>query len=266
MTKICHYYDKSKSWYYDTLASQGRVLEYEQMILSEASKIRKINPAYGTRKLWQQLARNGVDIGRDKLHRILNKHDLTLPRRYKKVRTTFPGMYDYGFQNLLANLKVDHKNQVWCTDITYITTTEGILYVSAMMDLHTRKIISYSINTNLKTDGSLDCLNKALKQCPHPEGIIHHSDHGVQYCSGRYLERLFKNGMLVSFTGPNHCYDNAKMERFFNTLKYEYGLKKVIKSKRIAVELIKNAIHNYNYTRLHAAINYMIPAELYDVA
>ena len=80
------------------------------------------------------------------------------------------------------------------------------------------------------------------------------------------MERLFENGMLVSFTGPNHCYDNAKMERFFNTLKYEYGLKNVIKSKRIAIELIKNAIHNYNYTRLHAALNYMIPAELYDVA
>ncbi len=80
--------------------------------------------------------------------------------------------------------------------------------ISAMMDIFSRKIISFNISNNLRTEGSLDCLNKALKQVSNPKGIIHHSDHGVQYCSGRVLNALFSKGMQVSFTGPNHCYDN----------------------------------------------------------
>jgi len=266
MSKICDNLDRSKSWYYDTLASREQVMQQEQLIVSEVKKIQSINTAYGIRKVKPQLARNGIEIGRDRLNRIMGKYGLLQPKRYKKVRTSFPGMYDRGFENLLKGLDVDHKDLVWCTDITYIFTTEGILYVSAMMDIYSRKIIGYNISNNLRTDGALACLEQALKQKTNTKGIIHHSDHGVQYCSGRYLEKLTKNGMLVSFTGKDHCYDNAKMERFFNTLKHEYGLKSVIKSKRLAIEMIKKAIDNYNYIRLHAALNYNTPGELYDVA
>ena len=266
MIKICSYLDVSKSWYYDTKTSMEKVQQYEQQIVSKVLKIRKENQSYGTRKIWHQLARDGTIIGRDKLHKILLKYNLTQPKHRKKVRTTFPGMYAHSFHNLIKDLTVDHKDQVWCTDITCIYTTEGILYVSAMMDLFSRKIISFNVSNNLRTEGSLDCLNKALKQVSNPKGIIHHSDHGVQYCSGRYLNALLIKRMQVSFTGPNHCYDNAKIERFFNTLKYEYGLNSVIRTKKLAIQLIKNAVQNYNYTRLHAAINYMIPCELYDAA
>lgn len=266
MIKICSNLGVSKSWYYETMANREKVRQYEQQIVNEVQEIRKENPVYGTRKIWHQLARDGTIIGRDKLHKILLKYNLTQPKHRKKVRTTFPGMYEQGFNNLIKNLIIDHKDQVWCTDITYIYTTEGILYVSGIMDIFSRKIISFNVSNNLRTEGSLVCLQKALKQVANPQGIIHHSDHGVQYCSGRYLEALLSKGMQVSFTGPNHCFDNAKMERFFNTLKYEYGLNAVIKSKKLAIQMIKNAVQNYNYTRLHAAINYMIPCELYDVA
>lgn len=266
MSRICTFLDRSKSWYYETLASSERVREYEQMIISEVRLIRSENTAYGIRKLWRQLARNGIKIGRDKLNRILRKYDLLQPKRYKKVRTTFPGVYDSGFENKVKNLIVDHINQVWCTDITYIFTTEGILYVSAMMDLYSRKIVSYNVSNNLRTESSLACLQKAMKKVADTKGIIHHSDHGTQYCSFRYLDALQSHGFEISFTGKDHCYDNAKMERFFNTLKYEYGLQGVIRNKKLALALIKNAIDNYNNKRLHAAINYMIPCELYDVA
>jgi transposase InsO family protein len=241
-------------------------MEYERMIIAEVRKIRSVNQAYGTRKLWRQLARDGIIIGRDRLHRILRKYDLLLPRHYKKVYTTFPGIYEPGFENKIKGLAVDHVNQAWCTDITYIHTTEGILYVSALMDLYSRKIISYNISNNLRTEGALGCLERALKEVTQTKGIIHHSDHGTQYCSYRYLHTLHRNGLEVSFTGKDHCFDNAKMERFFNTLKYEYGLQAVVRNKKLAIELIKKAINNYNHIRLHAAINYMTPSELYDAA
>jgi transposase InsO family protein len=266
MTKICSFLDISKSWYYEMKASLERQKEYEKAILNAVRQIRAEHPVYGTKKLWKQLERNGVTIGRDRLHRLLTKHGLILPRHYKKVRTSFPGIYDQGFENKLKGLNVTHINQVWCTDITYIHTAEGMLYISAMMDVYSRKIISLNISNNLRTDGSLDCLSKALHHIPTASGIIHHSDHGTQYCSYRYLSLLSSNGMQISFTGKDHCYDNAKIERFFNTLKHEYGLKGVIKSKKLAIEMVKNAIYDYNYKRLHAALGYKIPYEVYDAA
>lgn len=267
MSLICKHFERSRSWYYDTQARSGRVREYERMIVSAVEEIRRESPFYGTRKLWHALGRQGIGVGRDKLHKILNKYGLTQPRHYKKVRTSFPGIYNAGFENRIKDLRVDRPNQVWCTDITYIHTTEGMLYLSVIMDLYSRKILSYNVGNNLKTDGALDCLTKALKQVSDPEDIIHHSDHGVQYCSYRYINTLQRHGLVISFTGRDHCYDNATMERFFNTLKHEYGLKGVARSKRSAKVLIKNAIGHYNNIRLHANLNYMKPNELYyDVA
>jgi len=266
MTKICSYLDISKSWYYEMKATIERHKEYEREMLTATKQIRAEHPAYGTKKVWKQMERNGIKIGRDRLHRILKKYGLILPRHYKKVRTSFPGIYDQGFENKIKNLTVDHINQVWCTDITYIHTAEGMLYLSAMMDVYSRKIISLNISNNLRTDSSLDCLKKALKQVKNATGIIHHSDHGTQYCSYRYLNFLSSHGMEISFTGKDHCYDNAKIERFFNTLKYEYGLKGVIKTKKLAIEMMKSAIDDYNNKRLHAALGYKIPCEVYDVA
>lgn len=266
MSRICSMFDRSKSWYYDTLASAARVQEYEQMIVTEVRKIREQHPYYGLRKFWHQLARDGIQIGRDKLYKILKKNSLLRSRHYKKVRTSYPGIYDAGFENLVKGLVIDHPDQVWSTDITYVHTTDGILYVSAIMDLYSRKIISYEVSNNLRTDGSLACLEKALASVSDPGGAIHHSDHGTQYCSYRYLNKLQSNGLLVSFTGKNHCYDNARMERFFNTLKHEYGLSGVVRTKKVASLLISQAIQDYNYERLHAAINYLKPCEMYDAA
>lgn len=266
MSRICLFFDKSKSWYYDTLASCERVREFEQKIIESVMEIRAEHPFYGIRKLWHQLARNGIEIGRDRLHRLLRKYNLTLPRHFKKIRTSIPGIYDIGFENKIKGISIEHPNQVWCTDITYIHTTEGILYVSALMDAYSRKIISYNISNNLRTEGSLNCLEAALKSVPLANGIIHHSDHGTQYCSYRYLNQLLSHGLEVSFTGQAHCYDNAKIERFFNTLKYEYGLINVIRNKQLAIKLIKSAVLDYNSKRLHAALKYNIPDELYYAA
>ncbi len=84
------------------------------------------------------------------------------------MRTTFPDMYEHSFNNLIKNLTIDHKDQVWCTDITYIYTTEGILYVSRIMDIFSRKTISFNVSNNLRTEGSLVCLQKTLKQVANP--------------------------------------------------------------------------------------------------
>lgn len=239
---------------------------YEEIMMREVKEIRAEHPFYGTRKIWGDLRKAGHQIGRDKLHKLLVKYGYILPLRYKKIRTTIPGNLEISPQNLLKKLPVTHKDQVWVTDITYIHTLEGIIYVSAIMDIFSRKIISASISTNLKASSSLLCLQGALKTVSCTKGIIHHSDHGTQYCSYNYLNTLLDNEMDVSFTGKDHCYDNAKMERFWKTLKYEYGLKDIIRSKYLAKKLIMNAIDDYNNRRLHAALNYRVPEEVYNAA
>ncbi len=263
MTTICKLLGMSKSWYYDTLSAQAGRLEYEQMIIAHVRNIRREFPNYGTRPLWKQLARNGVFIGRDKLSNILRKHNMLISQQKKRVKTSIASSYQGEMNNLVKDMDITRINQVLYTDITYIISTQGIIYLSAIMDAYSRKIVSYSINDNLRTDGSLDCLQKAIKKIGVPDGLIHHSDQGSQYTSHRYLKLLLDNNMLPSFTGVGRCYDNAFIERFFRTIKYEFGLNLIIKDKKTAIKLINSVIDSYNKRRLHSALNYQTPDEVY---
>ncbi len=266
MSRICQFLNISKSRYYEKLASFPKKQEYERSLLDAILRIRRLFPMYGIRKVWRQMLEDGFCISRDKVHRIMQKHGLILPKRYRRVRTSIPGMLPGIVENRIKDLDIRHKNQVWATDITYIHTTEGLLFLSVVMDVYSRKAISYHVGHNMRTDESLRCLEKAINSVDDPKGIIHHSDRGVQYSSGRYLEKVLSSGMQISFTGKDHCYDNAKMERLFNTLKHEYGLAGVLKSKRVAIDLIRKVIHDYNYNRMHAALDYKKPGEVYDAA
>lgn len=266
MKDICRTYGISKSGYYKRLKAEPVKAMYEQSVISEVKNIRKAHPQYGLRKVCAQMARDKHPVSRDKLWRMMQKHALMLPRKYRKIRTSI--FLGAGFQptNLIKGVEATGKNQIWVTDITYIITLEGVLYMSAIMDLYSRKIISHSISTDLTTNSSILCLRKALKTTDNPAGIIHHSDRGCQYCSHAYRDILNTQKMSISYTGKDHCYDNAKMERFFNTLKHEYGLHGILKSMSLAKELINCAVNDYNGSRLHAALKYRIPNEVYSDA
>lgn len=264
---ICKHYGVSKSWYYKTISTYEERMEFERKVLIAIMIIRAAYPFYGLRKVWHEIKEvHKIKIGRDRLHRLMREHGLMLPRRYKVIRTTFPGILATSVENKIKHLKIDGKNQVWVTDITYIQTHEGVIYLNAIMDLWSRKIIAYYVSNDLKAVSSLKCLKKALKTVDNIDGLIHHSDHGVQYCSNLYLDCLLAHGIEPSFTGENHCYDNANIERFFNTLKYDYLLRVPVKSKALAREIIANAIKDYNYGRIHEALGYKKPGEVYDAA
>lgn len=267
VAEICAYYGVSKSWYYKTLSTYDKRMEFERMVLKAIMVIRAAHPFYGLRKVWHEIKHDHkIKIGRDRLHRLMQEHGLMLPRRYKVVRTTFPGILATSVENKIKFLDIKGKNHVWVTDITYIQTHEGVIYLNVIMDLWSRKIIAYYVSDDLKAVSSLKCLQKALKTVNNTDGLIHHSDHGVQYCSNLYLEYLLAHGIEPSFTGENHCYDNAHMERVFNTLKYDYLLKNPVRSKSLAREIIANAIKDYNYGRIHEALDYRKPGEVYDAA
>lgn len=234
-------------------------------MLSIVMLIRKLYPFYGLRKIWHEMqTEHNFKIGRDRLHGIMREHGLMLPRRYKVVQTTFPGTLPSSAQNKIKNLDINRKDQVWATDITFIRTYEGCIYLSVVMDLWSRFIVSYHVSYDLKAESSAQCLRKAIDTVKETEGIIHHSDKGVQYCSNLYLNQLTSAGMDVSFTGKGHCYDNARVERLFNTLKHEYGLANLLPNRKIAEGIIANIIRDYNYNRIHEALNYKKPGEVYN--
>lgn len=266
MKDICRIYGISKSGYYKRLKAEPVKAAYEQKVVSEVKNIRKAHPQYGLRKVYAQLARDNHPVSRDKLWRMMQRNALMLPRKYRKIRTSIFTGAEFQPKNLIKSVGLTRKNQIWVTDITYIITMQGVMYMSAIMDLYSRKIISHSISTDLTANSSILCLRKALKTIDNPAGIIHHSDKGSQYCSHSYRGILKSQGMSISYTGKDHCYDNAKMERFFNTLKYEYGLHSIVKSMKIAVVLINSAVKDYNGSRLHAALQYRIPNEVYNSA
>ena len=266
MSDICRIYGISKSGYYKRLKEEPVKAAFEQNVVSMIKNIRKAHPYYGLRKIYAQFDRDDHPVSRDKLWHVMQKHDLMLPRRYRKIRTSIFTGAEFQPTNLIKGVETTGKNQIWVTDITYIITMEGVMYMSAIMDLHSRKIIAHSISTDLTTNSSMLCLDKALKTVDKPSGIIHHSDRGSQYCSHAYRRVLQIKEMKISYTGKDHCYDNAKMERFFNTLKYEYGLHGIVKSMDLAKQLINSAVKDYNGYRLHAALQYRIPNEVYDEA
>lgn len=234
-------------------------------MLSLVLLIRKLHPFYGLRKVWHEMqTEHNFKIGRDRLHRIMREHGLMLPIRYKIVRTTFPGILAASDQNKIKHLDINRKDQAWVTDITFIRTYEGCIYLSVIMDVWSRFVVSYHVSHDLKAESSVQCLRKAIDTVKKTEGIIHHSDKGIQYCSNLYLNHLISAGMDVSYTGKGHCYDNAKVERLFNTLKHEYGLANFLPNRKIAKEIIDNIIRDYNYDRIHEALNYKKPGEVYN--
>lgn len=152
-------------------------------------------------------------------------------------------------------------NQAWATDITYIHTGEGFLYLNPVMDLFSRKIISYRIADHMRKELSLEALKEVIALRQPEDGWIHHSDRGAQYCATDYVETLVEAGATISMSRKGNPYDNACMESFFTSLKKEYLYKCVFETKAEAVLAIEFYIKFYNQKRIHSSIDYMNPNE-----
>jgi len=236
----------------------------------DASKIlryvfleRKKHPKMGGRKLYYKLQdifdSDGIRIGRDRFFDVLRQHKLLIKRRRNFARTTNSNHRFRIYNNLIKEEEIIRPNQVWVSDLTYINTYEGFLYLSLVMDAHSRKIIGHEVSDTLETTGCLKSLNMALRQLPSKHQTIHHSDRGIQYCSYAYIETLRNNNLRISMTEENHCYENAQAERINGILKSEYGLGNKFLNKTLATLACKQAIKLYNTDRPHLALNMRTP-------
>jgi len=235
----------------------------ETLVLAE----RAIQPRLGGKKLHRmlnpKLLEAGVHIGRDRFFEVLKQKGLLLERLPKSARTTNSRHSLPVFRNLLADMEVTGSNQAWVSDITYIRTDEGFLYLSLITDDWSRKIVGYHAGDTLETEGCLMALEKAVKELVDGMFPLHHSDRGCQYCSHVYTKKLREYGLGISMTEENHCYENAKAERVNGILKQEYGLGLTFRTKQQAIASVEQAVMLYNTRRPHLALSYKTPEEVH---
>ena len=233
----------------------------EELVRAE----RALEPRLGGKKLHRllkpELEKAGVKIGRDRFFEVLGARGLVLEPLPKAPRTTNSRHCLPVFRNLLADMNVEGPNQAWVSDITYIRTDEGFLYLSLVTDAWSRKIVGYHAGDTLETEGCLRALEKAVKELMDGMFPVHHSDRGCQYCSHLYTRKLQEYGLGISMTEENHCYENAKAERVNGILKQEYGLGSPFRTKQQAVESVDQAVMLYNTRRPHLALDYKTPEE-----
>lgn len=263
---ICGLFGRTRQAHYKQQRVDERQDMENGMILKRVQEIRKDMPRIGTRKLYFLLAdtlrQHRITIGRDSLFNLLADHGMLVRRRKRsKARTTDSNHPFRKYPNLVRELAVTGPDQLWVSDITYITLTGDFCYLSLITDAYSRKIVGYSLQPNLKKEGPLQALNTALaSRYPSAHsGLIHHSDRGMQYCSEAYTTLLNDCGITISMTEKGDPYENAIAERVNGILKAELALDKTFKTYQDAILAVNYAVLVYNQQRPHGSCNYLTP-------
>jgi putative transposase len=219
-------------------------------------------PRYGYRRVTAQLKRKHIFVNHKRVLRLMRESDLLCRVKRRWVNTTDSRHGFPRYPNLVKDVAVISLNQVWLADITYIRIRTGFVYLAAILDACSRRIIGYAISPRLDTSLTLEALRMAIARRQPSPGTVHHTDQGVQYASAEYIEELKAHGFQISMSRRGNPYDNATMESFFKTLKqeevylYEY---ETIDDARSRLPYFIEGV--YNCKRLHSAIGYVPPSE-----
>jgi len=264
----CGYLELSRSSYYAWLDSYNKHLaaakEYQILARRVVELFAKSKNRYGSRKLTEELEKVGIACNRKKVAAIMKGNKL-VPCRYKtfKITTTNSNHKYKVFDNLLErNFKVEKPNQVYVSDITYIRTNQGWLYLATVIDLFSRKMVGYKMSNRMRADLVISALHNALQSRGYPRNVIIHSDRGSQYASNRYKQFLTSHNLIGSMSRKGNCWDNAVVESFFATLKKEYIYQTCFKTRESAQLGIFDYIETwYNKVRAHSTSGGLSPDE-----
>ena len=238
------------------------------MVKQLVAKERKVLCRLGTRKLHHQIRKSlelkQIRFGRDKLFALLKKQNLLIFPKRRYVQTTLSKHWLRKYPNLIKGITITRVDEVWVSDITYLKTDEGTLYLNLVTDVYSRKIMGYALADTMEANQMKQALEMALthrKERDKP--LIHHSDRGLQYCSAAYIKIADANNIRMSMTENGDPYENALAERMNRTLKEEFGLGKVMLSKLQAELLLKQAVYLYNNYRPHLSLQMKTPQNVY---
>lgn len=270
MRILCRVLGVSRSGFYAwrTRKPSARALEDEQLRPKVAEAFKTGRGTYGSPRIRDELVEQGFEIGRKRVARLMGELGLQglSPRKF---RITTNSDHDHRIaENVLGrDFQARGPNEKWATDITYIWTSEGWLYLAVVVDLFSRRIVGWSVADHMETRLCLDALGKALAHRTNIEGLIHHSDRGVQYASDDYREALKAAGIECSMSRRANCWDNAVAESFFGTLKNELIYRRPWLTRKQASDAIGEYIEIfYNRIRKHTTIGSVSPAKFEEMA
>ncbi len=255
----------SRTGYYEWLRGQGSLRRSrDEGLVERIREIQeKVHYRYGSPRMSQELARAGYRVGHNHVARLMREHQLgrRLRRRY---RSTTRSDHNLPVAKNLVNreFRVEASNRVWVSDITYVSTAEGWLYLCVVIDLYSRKVIGWAMSRRMKAALVVQALIMALMRRGWPREVTFHSDRGSQYASDAVRGRLAQCGLKQSMSRKGDCWDNAPTESFFSTLKTELCGHRAFATRAKAQAAIFEYIEIfYNRVRLHSTIGYLTPAE-----
>lgn len=254
----------STSGYYAWLDRPLSQRAQEEMRLEIEIKAahKRTRQTYGAERLQKDLAEHGIRAGVCRIKRIRRKLGLRCKQK-RKFKVTTDSKHGLPIaENLLEQqFTTSQPNQVWVSDITYVPTDEGWLYLAGHKDLFTKEIVGHAMGERISKNLVSESLFRAIAAKRPSKGLLHHSDRGSQYCSSEYRQLLIREGLQVSMSGSGNCFDNAPMESFWGTIKQELIYHRHYHSRQEAIAEITEYIEMfYNRQRIQAKLGYMAPA------
>jgi len=259
---MCRAAEVSRSSFYRFRAAQAS-LEEECKVRDAVEKVALEWPAYGSRRITMELQHRGWEINRKRVQRIMREGNLLCLREPTSWLVTTDSKHSLRvFPNLTLDLEVTAINQLWVADITYIRLRQEFVFLAAILDAFSRRVIGWHVDRSLEARLCVTALEMALRRRAIQPGLIHHSDRGVQYCSLEYVDMLQRHAIRGSMSAPGNPYQNALAERFWRTLKYEQVYREEYRDLDHARRDISHFIERvYNQRRLHSALGYRSPVE-----
>ena len=241
------YYQKSKKFQKDRALEENIMRVYMNL------------PFYGYRRIAKELERQGQDASFKRVYRLM--HELGIKAIYPKRNLSLPNKQHKKYPYLLRGLEVDHANQVWASDITYIRLRRGVVYLVAIIDVFSRKVLSYKLSNTLDRSFCIEALNEAICKYGKPE--IFNTDQGSQFTSIEFTQVLLKQNIKISMNGKGRATDNVFMERTFRSLKYEEVYLNEYENVIECRQAIGSYFRFFNQDRIHQSLKYKTPDEIY---
>lgn len=265
LESMCRVLEVSRSGYFNSLNRPLSIRNTDdfKLLLAIKTAHNRGRGIYGAAKIQAELADQGVKVGLNRIKRLRRLHGISCVHK-RKFKATTQSNHKMPVADNILNRGFDSTtapNQVWLTDITYVDTHEGWLYLAGVKDAHTCELVGWSMSNNMSKRLVLDALRMAYQRKKPTQGLIHHSDRGSQYCSKTYQNLLKTYKMTPSMSRKGNCWDNAVMERFFLNLKMERVWQKDYANHAEAITDIADYIVNfYNALRLHSTLGNLSPS------